>query len=317
MKNQEISFCLTICSRRRPELIATALNCIAAQKIPSGVQFSVLIVENDVQPSYGDIIARFSDRLQIHYETEPEPGLTHVRNRALTVAEELGVDWIGSIDDDVTIPADWLAHMVAAIRAYPDTQIFYGNWIRHNHPDEPAWHPDAHHYNKHPTGKKIKVSSFNNIAVKANVYAKSGMALRFDHSFRFVGGEDTDFSRAYLKQGGVIRSVHEALAEESLSAARSGFKERMARASAAEYSAVKIRHKHDSLIVALFWSVQTVYRGVVLGGGNIVIGFLALPFNELWGLKRYGIGRRLLANVHGVLRYYFGSEPSPYGTDRA
>ncbi len=312
MKNMPLSFCMIICSRRRPALITQALTCIVNLKIPEGIRFSVLLVENDTTPQYTDIVASFKDKITLHYETEPEPGLTHVRNHALLSAEALGVDWIGSIDDDIVIPEDWLMHMVSAIHTYPDTQIFYGNWIRHNHPDEPKWHPAAHHYNRNPTGRKIKVSSFNNIAVRADVFAQSGMALRFDHRFRFTGGEDADFTRTYLKQGGIIRSVFEARAEEYNSTERADLSERLRRASSVQYSLAIIRRKHDPAVVALFWNLQTIYRGVVLGVLYIVIGFLALPFNELWGLTRYGDGRRLLAGVHGVLRYYFGTDPELY-----
>lgn len=312
MKPKQFSFCMIICSRRRPELIARALTAIKNLEIPAGVDFSVLVVENDTTPQYESTIADFRDDLTIHYETEPIPGLTHVRNRGLSSAEKLGVDWIGSIDDDILIPPDWLTHMVSAIRTYDDTQIFYGNWIRHNHPDEPKWHPKAKHWNASPTGHIIRIASFNNIAVRADVYAQDGMALRFDHAFRFTGGEDTDFTRTYTKKGGLVRSVREALAEEYNSTERADFSERLRRETSVQYSSVKLRHKHDNPIVAYFWSFQTVYRGLVLGVINIAIGGLALPFTKLWGLTRYGAGRHLIAGVRGVLRYYFGSDPELY-----
>ncbi|MBL1437148.1 MAG: glycosyltransferase [Rhodobacteraceae bacterium] len=312
MKPKQLSFCMIICSRRRPELITQALTAIKNLVIPASVDFSVLVVENDTAPQYETIIAKFRDELTIHYEIEAVPGLTHVRNHGLSSAEKLGVDWIGSIDDDIIIPEDWLMHMVAAIGTYDDTQMFYGNWIRHNHPDEPKWHPKAKHWNASPTGHIIRIASFNNIAVKADVFSQDGMALRFDHQFRFTGGEDTDFARTYTKQGGIIRSVQEALAEEYNSMERADFSERLRRETSVQYSCVKLRHKHNIAISAYFWSIQTVYRGLVLGVVNIVIGGLALPFNRLWGLTRYGAGRQFFAGVRGVLRYYFGSDPELY-----
>jgi len=317
MNKSQISFCMIICSRRRPELVTQALEAISGLKIPEAVRFSVLLVENDSSPQYADVVAGFKDRLNIHYETEPKPGLTYVRNRALDVADKLGVDWIGSIDDDIVIPEDWLEHMVAAIRTYADTQIFYGNWVRHNHPDEPKWHPRAHHYNTNPTGRKIKISSFNNIAVKADVYAQSGMALRFDHRFKYIGGEDADFTRSYLKQGGTIRSVQEALAEEYNTLDRADFSSRMYRVATTEYSCTTIRHKHDPAIIAIFWSLQTVYRGLVLGTINFALTALLFPIDRQWGLKRYGVARKLFARVGGVFRYYFGSDPELYRDEDA
>ncbi len=317
MKNAPLSFCMVICSRRRPALISQALASITALEIPEGVRFSVLVVENDSAPQYAEVLAEFEGKISIQYETEPKPGLTYVRNRALDTAESLGFDWIGGIDDDVVIPKDWLVHMVSAIRTYPDTQVFYGNWIRHNHPDEPKWHPRAHHYNKNPTGKQIKVSSFNNIAVRADVISQSGMGLRFDHRFRFIGGEDTDFTRSYRKAGGIIRAVHGALAEEYNSLERSTMAERLFRVETAEYISAVIRNKHDSKLKALFWSFQTVYRGLVLGISNLVLGLVLILYDKELGLKYISAGRRFFARVRGVFRYYFGSDPELYRDEGA
>jgi len=312
MNDHPLSFCMLLCSRRRPALVTQALNSIASLEIPSGVQFSVLLVENDTVPQYANIVADFKGKLTIRYESEPEPGLTHVRNHALNTAEKLGVNWIGSIDDDVVVPKDWLVHMVAAIRTYADTQIFYGNWIRHTHPDEAKWHPRQHHLNPHPTGQKIKASSFNNVAIRADVYAQNGMALRLDHRFRFIGGEDADFTRTYLKRGGIIRSVQGALAEEYNTPERATFANRLYRTIATEYASVTIHHKHDPAIIAILWSLQTVYRGLVLGMIYIALGAVLFLFDKQWGRKRYSIGRLLIARAAGVLRYYFGSPPELY-----
>ena len=317
MNKNPLSFCMIICSRRRPALVAQALDSIANLTIPEDVRFSVLLVENDSKPQYASIVADFKDRIDIHYETEAEPGLTYVRNHGLATAEKLGVDWIGSIDDDIVIPKDWLEHMVSSIYKYPDTQMFYGNWLRHKHPDEPKWHPKSHHLNKAPTGRKIRVASFNNIAAKADVFAQDGMALRFDHRFNFIGGEDADFTRTYLKKGGIIRSVHEALAEEYNTLDRACFSEQMYRAVSTEYFCVAVRHKHDPLIVAILWSLQRVYRGSVLGVINLVASILVAPFDKQLALMFYGTGRRFLARVRGVFRYYFGSDPEMYRDEDA
>lgn len=312
MKTDLISFCMSICSRRRPDLLTRAIESILANDIPENVQFSILILENDDKPQYAKIVDSFKHRVTVHYVTEPKPGLTYGRNKIFTTAIELGVDWLGSIDDDVEITDDWLEHMVSAIRNYPDTDLFYGNWVRTQHPDAPAWHPRPRLINQAKTGKKIRVSSFNNIAIKSSVFAPEGMGLSFDHQFRFTGGEDTDFTQQYLNAKGTLRSVFEAQAFEEINDDRASFTKRLQAYASTEYAMAKIRHKYDFWLVAAFWSLQSMYRFGVLGVFNIVLGFLALPFNQLWGLKRYGQGRRMLACARGVLRYYFGSEPSPY-----
>lgn len=312
LKKDPFSFCLTICSRRRPALLEKALASVAKLEIPAHIDFSVLVVENDTEPHYGALVSRFQSQMKLRHETEPEPGLTYVRNHALDTVEAMGADWVGGIDDDVVIPQDWLIHMAKAIETYPDTQVFYGNWLRHNHPDEPAWHPEAPRYNKYPTGKVIRLASFNNIAVRADVIAKEGMGIRFDRRFNFIGAEDTDFSRTYRAKGGLIRSVSEALAEETNDAERATMATRLKRAVAEQYSVAVIRQKHDSLPVSTFWNIQTIYRHTVLGCLNIGIGVLALPIDRHFGLSRYAVGRRFLAGSKGVLKFYFGKDTEIY-----
>lgn len=307
-----ISFCMAVCSRRRPLLLAQAIESLLALEIPENITFSILVVENDDTPQYQSLIEDSKLRADITYVVEPVAGLTYARNRVLASARALGPDWLGWIDDDMVLGQDWLIHMVKAIGAYPDTDFFYGNWLRTQNPDTPDWYPQAAPLNTAPTGSKIKVTSGGNIALAAKVFAQDGMALEYDHKFRFCGHEDIDFALQYRAKGGILRSVFEARGTEEIHAGRSSFKQRMIRFSDGQYAGAKLRHKHQSPAAALLLSLQTIYRSTVFGVGNIIIGFLALPFSKHWGLKRYGIGRAFMASAHGVLRYYFGKNSEPY-----
>ncbi len=206
----DISFCFALCSRRRPVLLKQALESILSLDIPDGVGFSILVVENDDQPQYAALMESLKTRAKITYVVEPVAGLTCARNRVLTEALALGVDWIGCIDDDVTISRDWLQHMAKAISDYPDTHFFLGNWLRGKNPQSPDWYPHPPPFNTAPTGRRIKRTAGGNIALKRTVFSPDGMGLKYDHRFRFVGGEDTDFTLQYLNKGGIIRSVIEA-----------------------------------------------------------------------------------------------------------
>lgn len=271
-----------------------------------------MVVENDDTPQYSDLIKHFKDRVALTYVVEPVAGLTHARNRVLTTALELEVDWIGCVDDDVRISSDWLIHMAKAINTYPDAQFFFGNWARTKAKNAPSWYPHSTSLEPRPTGSKVRLAAGGNNAIHASVFSPDGMALKYDHQFRFTGGEDTDFSIQFANKGGIMRSVFEAVGTEEVHEERSDFSVRMARHSDAQYATTKIRHKHKSPPLAVLWSLQTVYRSTILGIVNIVAGGLALPVNKNWGLTRYGIGRGFLAGVPGVFRYYFGKDHEPY-----
>lgn len=274
--------------------------------IPADVNLRFLVVENDDTPQYAALVAKAAKKINLTYVTEPNAGLSHARNKVLDAANEMGVDWLGCVDDDQIIDPAWLEHMINAVQNHPDTAMFVGMWLRTNPPGTPAWYPQMQIPKTKKTGAKLTDGVGGNTLIRADVYSPSGMALRYDHAFRFLGGEDTDFSKQYWHKGGTIRHVKEALTTEEIPAERNGLSGRMDRIVWMQAVLAKLRHKHQSAPIALLLSLQIVYQGVVLGLANILIGFLALPFNKSWGLVRYGIGRYFFARAQGVLRYYFG-----------
>jgi GT2 family glycosyltransferase len=61
----------------------------------------------------------------IRYEAAPEnPGLAHAYNRALNFAQANDYQWLLTLDQDTTLPRDYLAHMVKQVkRLDPDARI--------------------------------------------------------------------------------------------------------------------------------------------------------------------------------------------------
>lgn len=306
-KVEIISVCVTICSRERPVLLARALDCLSRLKVPEGVDLSFLVVENNDTPIYRPLISEMQKTMPLHYVQEPTLGLTYARNKALETVHALGVDWMGSVDDDQIIDPDWLVHMVAATKRYKNTAMFVGLWKRTNPPGTPSWYPiGKQDRNKRPTGSRQSDGVAGNALIRADVFSPKGMGLRYDHEYRFLGGEDTDFSFQYTAKGGIIRHVHEAVTSEDIPAERNDFSGRMERATWMESVLTKLRHKHTSPVTAILWSLQIVFRGSALGVFNYAVALLALPFSRHLALTRFGVGREFFAQVQGVLRYYFG-----------
>ena len=301
------SVCIAICSRQRPVLLARALTCLSQLSIPDDVDVCFLVVENNESPTYGPVISEMQEKMPLHYVQEPIPGLTYARNKAIETVHALGVDWMGSVDDDQIIDPDWLVHMIAAARRYSGTAMFVGLWKRTELPGTPAWLPRGKPEGKNkPTGAILEDGVGGNTLMRSDVFAPDGMALRYDHTYRFLGGEDTDFSLQYIAKGGVIRYVREAITAEDIPKERNDLKGRLKREAWMQYVLTKLRHKHNSRFSAVLWSLQIVYRSFVLGVANLLIAPFGLPFSKHWALKRFGIGCEFLSKSQGVIRYYFG-----------
>lgn len=309
-----LSFCMAICSRQRPKLLAQAFDALLEMTVPDGVSLSFLLVENDDTPQYKAIVDRYSRRMPLTYVVEPEPGLSHARNKMLDAAKMLDIDWVGSIDDDAVIDPEWLVHMINAIRSYPDTHYFGGQQRRVERQDAVPWHPAYTKPVDIRTGSTRRWASTGNMAMSAMVFMDSGMGLRFDHAFRFTGGEDSDFARQYRQRGGVIRHVNEAITSEEIHIGRSDLADRLEVFASATYLSMKLHHKHDTPAIALMMSLHELYRSSVLGVANILFGAITMPFARQWGLRRYGTGLKFIARLRGLFRYYFGKSKDPYKT---
>src|SRR3954453_5478277 len=80
---------VAVCTNRSPDAVAEALEALRAQ-----VPAEALVV-----------IA--SGRQDPVFPSEPRPGLSHARNRALAWAAEVGADVLAFVDDDAVVDPGW------------------------------------------------------------------------------------------------------------------------------------------------------------------------------------------------------------------
>jgi glycosyltransferase involved in cell wall biosynthesis len=101
-----------ICTRDRPDSVRTTLHSILASRYPAS-RYEIVVVDN---ASSGDSVvdlvdAEFQGEVPVRVAREPEPGLSHARNKGLEVASG---DIVIFADDDVLVDRDWLATLAAA-----------------------------------------------------------------------------------------------------------------------------------------------------------------------------------------------------------
>jgi glycosyltransferase involved in cell wall biosynthesis len=113
-KAQAPSMTVAVCTRNRPEGLATLLDSLVEQEHDA---FDVLIVDNAPDDDRTRVVAeRYANRLQVAYVVEPRPGLSRARNRA--VAESHG-EVLAWLDDDETCDPWWTAEIARGFVEHP------------------------------------------------------------------------------------------------------------------------------------------------------------------------------------------------------
>jgi len=114
---------VAICTWNRCALLERTLEQMTALEIPSDVSWELLIVENNCTDDTVAVASRFASRLPVRIVSEPTPGTSYARNRALRAATG---DYLLFTDDDVLVDRAWLAQFVAATQQFPDAVAFGG-----------------------------------------------------------------------------------------------------------------------------------------------------------------------------------------------
>jgi len=114
---------VVICTWNRAALLAQTLEQLRRLQCPTGVEWQLLVVNNNSSDSTSDVLESFGGQLPLRWVFEPEPGLSNARNRAIL---ETTADYLIWTDDDVLVAPDWLDAYVAAFREHPDAAFFGG-----------------------------------------------------------------------------------------------------------------------------------------------------------------------------------------------
>jgi len=127
---------IAICTRDRAASLARTLDSLSAMRIPDGLEWEVVVVNNASRDDTDSVIAGFRHRLPLRREYEAVPGLSNARNRAVGTLRGAHVIWT---DDDVIVDRYWLAAYIEAFRERPDAAIFGGKIIPLFEEPVPAW----------------------------------------------------------------------------------------------------------------------------------------------------------------------------------
>ena len=117
---------VAICTWNRCELLRQALEQMTRLVIPSGMDWEILVVNNNCTDATDEVIAAFESRLPIRRLFEQKPGQSNARNAAVREARGKYILWT---DDDVLVDEQWVAAYVTAFEQWPEA-AFFGGLIR-------------------------------------------------------------------------------------------------------------------------------------------------------------------------------------------
>jgi glycosyltransferase involved in cell wall biosynthesis len=126
---------VAICTWNRSKLLDQTLTQMQQLRIPAGVDWELLVVNNICTDDTDAVIAAHANRLPIRRLFEPRQGQTCSRNCAVAATSGEYLIWT---DDDVLVDKEWLAEYAAGFQKWPEVAFFGGTiepWFEGTPPD--------------------------------------------------------------------------------------------------------------------------------------------------------------------------------------
>jgi len=220
---------VAICTWNRSALLKETLEQAARLSVPQGIEWELLVVNNNSTDATDEVLASFKERLPLRTVFEREPGLSNARNRA---AREAAGHYILWTDDDVLVEEGWLKAYAEAFSEWPEAAVFGGNIEPWFAGEPPRWLPRvwsrvASAYASRDLGQQAiplsqEVMPFGaNFAVRTeeqrNYLYDPHLGVRPDS---IMGGEETTVIRSMLADGHTGRWVPRARVRHYIPEAR-------------------------------------------------------------------------------------------------
>jgi glycosyltransferase involved in cell wall biosynthesis len=114
---------VAICTYNRAELLDQTLDRLRRAEVPNGVDWELLVVDNNCSDHTQEVIGRYRAELPLRALRETRQGLSHARNCAIEAARGELLLWT---DDDALVGRQWLSAYAQAAAEYPEAGFFGG-----------------------------------------------------------------------------------------------------------------------------------------------------------------------------------------------
>lgn len=133
---------VAVCTWNRAHLLRHTLESMTRLNAPSGLEWELLVINNNSTDDTDDVVASFANRLPIRAFVEPQSGKSYALNRAV---DEATGDYLLITDDDVLVDPEWLHGYGVGFRRHPEAAVFGGPITAWFAGDPPRWLVDAFH----------------------------------------------------------------------------------------------------------------------------------------------------------------------------
>ncbi len=188
--NEKTLIDVCLATYKRPELLADTLHSLT-QLDSEGLQIRVVVIDNDRKETARATVVTFqqSAPFEVVYDVEPVQNIALARNRALSHVQSA---FFAFVDDDETVPPNWLTTLIAAMLKY-DADAVFGPVEGLLPADAPDWarvQPSFCRLQR-ATGSLLEHGATNNVLVRRSALGQP--PLSFDPAYGLSGGEDADF----------------------------------------------------------------------------------------------------------------------------
>jgi succinoglycan biosynthesis protein ExoM len=292
---------LAICTRNRTELLASCLESVVKLAEPLAADVRILVIDNSDLPATRErneaVVKAIRGSWPIAVQHEPQLGISFARNRALEAALAFAADAVVFVDDDQTVPEDWLAVLVRAWRE-DGTDAVKSNVLElprehfGDYDDRAIQELQRSHFSpRRDTG--VRKLATNGVLISRRLPDELGM--RFDPAFALTGGEDHDFFNRARLNGARLAITYETIAFEWRPESRRNLRAHVRSGFCVGVCTARLRHVEGRS------TASCMGRGLRL----LMTGLLALPAG-IWRAselnktaKRTAKGAGLLAGLCG------------------
>lgn len=297
---------------KRNDMLDGLLRSLAALDMPLEANVSFVIIDNDREGGARPIVEKWQQvfAAPLAYELEDAPGVTHVRNRALRLAE--AADVLVFIDDDEFARKDWLVALVKRYRETGAAGVF--GPVQPVYPEEaPGWLKEwaVHGTPITEDADQEKPGATCNCLIDMGAVRKEG--LGFDPKMSLTGAEDTLFFTQLLDRGYRLVQAKDAQVYEHIPADRATEKWLMRRwyrtgLTDALIAGRNMRPAAARLRGGVHGAIRLLAGGVLAGGAT----FLTLGMHRRAILSRAYTASRGL----GMISFALGKSYEEYGREK-
>lgn len=273
MFSEKVHIDICVSTYRRPALLSVLIASLLRQKVDDGLQFRIVIVDNDAEQTARTVVESFMPcPVPIIYDIEPVQGISFARNRCVALCDG---NYAAFIDDDEYADDTWLQGMMNTMESFK-ADIVLGPVLPLLPPGVSSWITVGKFFERprYTTGVSLADSTIGNIGnalIRREVL--NSVPGPFDPEFALTGGEDSAFFTAARQKGVSIVWCDTAAVYESIPTERTNILWLARRAFRCGQGHARLWMKQHGYFFGFFW---LLYRFVHLLA-TVAAALVALP----------------------------------------